>query len=442
MYYTRKVDDILQNWKKMDLRKPILLRGARQVGKSSAVRELAKQFEYFVEVNFEAHQEIHAFFKGNLEPKEICENLALYFGTPIIPGKTLLFFDEIQNCIPAITSLRYFYEKYAELHLVAAGSLLEFALEQIPSFGVGRIRSIFLYPFSFDEFLVSQNQQGLVQLKMKASDKNTLELPFHDKLIGYLKKFLIVGGMPEAVATYAQTNDILKVQEVLDDLLISLRADFTKYKKRVPTARISNVFDSVINQTGGKFIFNKVATDTSTLQVKETLNLLEMAGLIFSVTHTAANGLPLGAEINEKRRKYILFDTGLFQRILGLNPAKLMLSTDFETINKGAIAEMFVGLEWLKCGNATQMEQLYYWHRESTNSSAEIDYVFQNNSDPLPIEIKASNKGAMQSLHQFVKEKNSKYGIRISLENFSAFNYVLVFPLYAISTLRQFCNSI
>lgn len=325
----------------------------------------------------------------------------------------------------------------SELHLISAGSLLEFALSELPSFGVGRVRSLFVYPLSFDEFLGSLGENDLVTMKKSASQTQPLAHPFHQKLITYFKIYLIIGGMTEAVAKYASDGDLLGVQAVLDDLLVSITADFAKYKKRVPSFRISEVFESVIRQTGGKFVYTKASTQASLIQIKEAISLLIMAGLIIPVTHTSANGLPLGAEADEKKRKLILLDTGLHQRFLGLNAGSLLAQNDFDAINKGAIAEMAVGLEWLKYGSPFQYENLYYWHRESANSNAEIDYVFQEREAVLPIEIKASNKGAMQSMYQFLKEKNSKEGIRLSLENFSAYPPISVYPIYAVSTLRN-----
>ena len=433
----REIDKVLIDWKNKSDRKPLLLRGARQVGKSTAVQELSKHFENYVEINFESQLEVHQFFKGNLNPVSICENLSLYFNTPIIPGKTLLFFDEIQSCLPAISSLRFFYEKLPTLHLISAGSLLEFALEQLPSFGVGRVRSVFIFPLSFDEFLGSLGEQKLVGLKKNANTENPLPVPFHQKLIDYFKKFLIIGGMPEAVSVYASGGSFLDVQLVLDDLLISIKADFAKYKQKVPSTRINEVFESIIHQNGGKFIYTKAATQTSLSQIKEAVQLLSMAGLVIPVTHSSANGVPLGAEIDEKKKKLMLFDTGLYQRFLDLNAGQILAQDDFDSINKGAIAEMYVGLEYLKYGSPFQHENLYYWHRENANSNAEVDYVIAQNQQIIPIEIKASKKGAMQSLFQFMKEKNSKKGIRISLENFTEIPSIDVIPLYAISTIRN-----
>lgn len=173
----------------------MLVRGARQVGKSTAIRHLAKKFDHFLEVNFEEQRTLHTLFEGDLNPMELCENLSIISNIPIIPGKTLLFFDEIQACLPAISSLRFFYEKLPELHVITAGSLLEFALADILSFGVGMIRSMFVYPLSFDEFLVAMGEDSLLNAKQRASASKPLVEPLHNKLLTYLKRFLILGGI-------------------------------------------------------------------------------------------------------------------------------------------------------------------------------------------------------------------------------------------------------
>lgn len=435
MYIERKVDQELLLWSKNDDRKPLLLRGARQVGKSTAVRALSVHFDHYLEVNFEEQKQVHDLFHGNLSPQNLCENLSLLYNVPIVPGKTLVFFDEIQACPNAISSLRFFYEKMSDLHLIAAGSLLEFALEELSSFGVGRVRSMFMYPFSFDEFLVANNERLLLDAKLKALPEKPMAEALHQKLLGYLKRFLIIGGMPEVVANYVGGKSMIDCQSVLDDLVISLRADFSKYKQKVPVSRISEVFESVVQQSGGKFVFSKAATEANLKQIKVAIDLLIMAGLVYPVTHSSANGIPLGAESDPKKRKMLLFDTGIFQRLLGLNVAEVLISDQFSMINKGSLAELFVGLELLKSGSCYQEQSLFYWQREALNANAEVDYLIQRKQDILPIEVKAGTKGSMQSLFLFLKEKNKSTGIRFSLENFAVYDQVRVFPLYAVSNL-------
>ena len=433
-YLYRKIDDQLLAWSQENKRKPLLVRGARQVGKSSSIRNLAHHFDYFVEVNFDQQKEVCTLFERGASPQEICENLSLIYNTPIIPGKTLLFFDEIQVCIAAISSLRYFYEKYPELHLVAAGSLLEFALEELPSFGVGRVRSIFVYPFSFEEFLIANKETMLWQAIQKANPQKALLEPIHKKALLLLKKFLILGGMPEVVASYVEGKSMLDCLRVMDDLIISYKDDFSKYKKRVPETRITEVFDSVVQNAGKPFVYSGAA-NANYKQIKEALDLLIKAGLVIPVTHSAANGIPIGAEINPKKRKMLLLDTGLFQRMLGLDMSEIFLSDDFEVVNKGAIAEIYAGLELQKATSCYHKDDLYFWKREERGSNAEVDYLIQKNEDIVPIEIKSGKKGSMQSLHLFLKEKHSPYGIRSSSENFCAYENIRVIPLYAIGNV-------
>lgn len=437
MYYKRKIDSELLLWSKEEHRKPLLLRGARQVGKSSAVRELAKQFEYFAEVNFESQRQLHTVFSGDINPRNISNDISLFLNVPIVPGKTLLFFDEIQSCPAAISSLRFFYEQYPELHLIAAGSLLEFALSGLPSFGVGRVRSIFMYPFSFYEFLSASGEDLLLKAVKGASPEQPLSDLVHSKLNSLLKKFMIIGGMPEVVSNYVSGKDLLACQQILDDLLISLQADFSKYKARVPSVLIQEVFSSVVRQSGNRFVYSRAMPETGFRQIKNSLELLIMAGLVIPVSHTSANGLPLGAETDFEKRKMLLLDTGLFQRISGLNISELLLSDDFKVINRGALAELFAGLELLKSTSCYQQAKLYYWHREARSSNAEVDYLLQKDDTIIPIEIKSGKRGSMQSLFLFLKEKGLELGVRSSMENFSRYDKIEVYPLYALSNMKS-----
>lgn len=436
-YVRRKIDNVLISWKLEDNRKPLLLRGARQVGKTSTVREFAKTFDYYIEIDFlnSKNNDIKELFSKNSSVKDLCQKIAVIQNVPIEENKTLLFFDEIQECPKAIEKLRYFYEEFPNLHVIAAGSLLEFALEDLPSFGVGRIRSIFMYPLSFEEFLMFQNYSALVEHLKLASPKYPLSDIFHKKLLQELRNFLILGGMPEVVATWCKTHDYLKCTQIQNDLLLSYQDDFSKYRKRVPVSRIQEVFRSVAEQGQGKFVYKKVNPDIRSEQIKTALETLILAGLVYPVTHTAANGIPLGAEVREDYRRMIYFDTGLLQRQLGLKAENILVSDDFDVINKGAIAEVFVGLELIKSASCYEKNNLYCWHREQSGSNAEVDFVIQKYEEIIPIEVKSSKKGSMQSLRQFLALKQKNYGIRTSLENFCEYEDIKVYPLYAIGNI-------
>ncbi|NTV84099.1 MAG: ATP-binding protein [Bacteroidales bacterium] len=433
----RQIHKYLLDWKLNQSRKVLLIRGARQVGKTYSVRELGKNFKYYLEINFESDKSVHQFFQFDLNPDEIIRNLSAYYDIPIIEGETLVFFDEIQACIPAISSLRFFYERKPALHLVAAGSLLEFALKEIPSFGVGRIENLFMYPMSFDEFLIGSGQESLLEMKHESNPVKPLNPAFHQRLTGYLKQFLLTGGLPEVVRTFLESGDLRKSQVILDQLIISLNDDFAKYKKIVPVSRIREVFEAVVNQSGNKFNISKASDSANHRQIKEALELLEMAGLIHRVNHTAATGLPLGALVNPGKYKLILFDHGIFQRILKLSLSDHLLANEFSLINKGNLAEQFVGTELIKLQSPSGKAQLFYWHRETRGANAEVDYVIQNDDNIFPIEVKSGTQGKMQSLRIFMNEKKIPLGIRVSLENFSKYENIGVFPLYAVGNLLK-----
>lgn len=446
MYYKRNIDDKLLEWKESPRRKPLLIRGARQVGKSTAVRHLGKGFKYFVEVNLESQPSIRQLFTKDIDVHRTCEAISATLGIPVVAGKTLLFIDEIQVCQEAIMSLRYFKEDYPELHVIAAGSLLEFTLEELPSFGVGRIRSLYMYPFSFDEFLLAQGLDTTVDFKHKATSLSPLPEAVHNKLVEQLKTFYLVGGMPAAITEWIESKSYIECTRVHNDILDTYQDDFSKYKSRVSPALLRQVLRSVALQAGCKFVFRQVADDIHSSVIKEALHLLTLAGLIKPVTHSDGNGVPLGAEENCNYTKYLFLDLGLMQTMLGTPAANVLLSSDVDFVNKGAASEMFAGLELVKNHDCFQKAEMYYWQNLSRGTNAEIDYLVVKDGIVVPIEVKASTRGSMQSLWLFMRKKGLHRAIRTSLENFGEFEYVDkesqdevrhvdVVPLYALSNL-------
>lgn len=437
-YYKRNIDRQLELWHKSANHKPLLIRGARQVGKSTAVRQLGKSFTHFLEINLEKQPDLHQFFPDNVNVKQTCQMLSVTTGVPIIPGKTLLFIDEIQSCQNAIRTLRYFREDFPELHVIAAGSLLEFALEDLPSFAVGRIRSFYLYPFSFDDFLSAQGLDALIQFKKDSVSNGTpLPEPIHKQLVEQLRTFYLVGGMPEAVSTWFSSQSFLDCKHVHSDILDTYQQDFSKYKKRVSPDLLRQVLRSVALQVGTKFVFAQASREVPAASVKECLRLLTLAGLITPVKHTAANGVPLGAEENEKYIKYLFLDLGLMQTLLGLPAEDILLASEVDFVNKGAASEMFVGLELLKAYDCFVKAEMFYWQNTDKGTQSEIDYLTVIGGKIIPIEVKANTQGKMQSLHLFMEKHGSAYGIRTSLENISSYTHnnhlIKVVPIYALS---------
>ncbi len=453
-YIQRNIDQLLISWKEEPLRKPLLLRGARQVGKSSAIRHFAKEFKYFAEVNFERHKAVKSFFQGDIDVHLIAQKIANYINVPIEEGKTLLFLDEIQECPEAIMALRFFKEDYPELHVVAAGSLLEFTLQELPTFGVGRIHSLFMYPMTFDEFLVANNEQGLLKMRYEADAKHPLDIAFHEKLIEYFRIYMLVGGMPEAVLAWIKTKDFNQCRNIQEDIILTYEDDFGKYKKRVNPDLLRTTMRGICHQAGRKITFKQISEDYQSSQIRESLRLLNLAGIITPVVASAGNGIPLDAEADEKSMKVLFLDPGLLLAVLQLDGSLsqeliglIMAGSPQELVNKGGLTEMVAGLEIARNKPCIQRQKMFYWEKKG-KSVAEIDYLDTINRQITPIEIKSGTQGGMKSLWLFMREKHLTEGIRCSLENFGELEYtdkedgdairrVRILPLYAMSILKE-----
>jgi len=451
-YIGRNIDKVLLEWKDSAVHKPLLLRGARQVGKSSAVRHFGKQFKHFAEVNFERERSAASFFKGDLDVKLIVSKLSNFLRIPIRPGETLLFLDEIQACPEAIMALRFFKEDCPELHVIAAGSLLEFALQELPTFGVGRIHSLFMYPMTFDEFLSAMNMDGVLEMRRAADYDHPLDEVFHDMLVEQFRIYLMVGGMPEAVVTWKETSDFLQCQRIHKDIVLTYEDDFNKYVGRVKPDLLRVTLRGVCHQIGQKLTYTKISDGYRASQYQEALRLLTLAGIVTPVVSTSANGLPLDAEADERRMKYLMLDTGLLLSILQLDGAAakeitrlIMTGAPQDIVNKGSITEMVAGLEMMRYQEPIQRQRMFYWEK-SGKSIAEVDYLAVRHSRVLPIEVKAGTQGGMKSLWMFMREKHLTEAVRCSLENFGSFDYtdpedsdavrhVRICPLYALSQL-------
>lgn len=453
MYLERSIDALLLEWKHSRTLKPLLLRGARQVGKSWAVKHLGESFDYFIEVNFEKRPDMKDVFMNIHDVHELVNSLSMLYNIPVVPGRTLIFLDEIQTSPDALRSLWAFKEDFPELHVIAAGSLLEFTLKDLPSFGVGRIRSLFVYPFSFDEFLIAEGKGLWVKAKKTADSNKPLLTALHNDLVQHYRTFLMVGGMPASVAAWINSHDYRQCQTELDDIQLTYYDDFAKYAKKIDTTLLRNTLQSVILQIGSKFVYSKVEGSYRAEEVKKALGLLCDAGIIKRVCHTAANGIPLGAETNDKFRKYIYLDSGLLLRILDmdLGSAKqltelIIAGTAEDLVNKGRLTEMVLGWELVKYNNPRSQHDLYYWENITEGTRSEVDYLIARDMKVLPIECKAGTSGKMKSLHVFMRQKHLTDAIRCSLENFSmlenhdrsdanALRRIAITPLYAISTL-------
>ena len=409
----RELLEKMKLWLNSTSRKPMILRGARQVGKTWLVRALAKESDkQLVELNFEQRRDLAIHFESN-EPSNILLNLESALNKTIIAENTILFLDEIQASPNLLEKLRWFYELMPQLAVIATGSLLEFVLDQHSfSMPVGRIQYFFIEPMGFEEFLLAKNEPHL----LAAIQEYDLEHPFntglHDKANQLFKEFVMVGGMPEAVLTWTETRSLESLSVVHHNLIHTYQDDFAKYSGKLSLHYLEDVLRAVPTLLSKKFVYSHVNSTAKQASIKHALNLLTKARLCHPVQSTYANGIPVGADINPRLFKMILLDVGLVSTMLGLRLHQLQSIRDICLINQGALAEQVVG-QLLRLLSPYYVDPaLFYWTRETKGSNAEIDYIIQDNQQLIPIEVKAGSEGKMRSLHQFMHEKPWKKAVR------------------------------
>lgn len=428
----RTVDYYLQEWKNRNNHKPLLLRGARQVGKTHVMRELGKSFPNFIEINLESNAAARNIVEKDMDPQRIIRQLSELLQKDIIPGSTLLFFDEIQNTPQAITALRYFYETMPDLHVAAAGSLLDFAIEQV-GLPVGRISTIYIYPMSFLEFLVALGHHKWAQLIIEHNFDEPISEPLHEKLLNLVGEYLAIGGMPEAVNEWIKTKTSRAAKIVHSDLIYNYQQDFGKYAKNHQIKYLNLLFQKAIDQLANKFMYNRVG-EYKKRELEPALELLEKAGLLYKVIKSAGQGIPIGAQANLDDFKIIFLDTGLSQALLKLDITPWFIDPINTFVNKGELVEAFVGQEILAYSDPIAKETLFYWRRESRASQAEIDYLVQIKEQVVPIEVKAGQSKRIKSMQIFLDSHiNCTYGLRFSADNYSSYQKIISYPLYAVA---------
>lgn len=431
----RIIDFYLRQWANDSRHKPLIIRGARQVGKTHAVRDLGKNFENFIEINFELTPKINEIFEQDLDPDRIIRAISLISGKNVIVGKTLLFFDEIQESPKAIMALRYFFEKMPGLHVIAAGSLLDFALEEI-SVPVGRVIFFYMHPMSFIEFLKALKQELLIEEIINHDIHETIPLVVHQKLLDYLGIYLAIGGMPEVVQCWLDTNQIQECQQIQYSLIAAYKQDFQKYAKKHQLKYINLMFDKIPILLGNHIKFTHFSNEYRKRELEPCLDLLRKANIVQKISHSSGNGIPLGAESSFDKFKLIFLDIALTQTILGIKLEDWFLNSTVEFVNKGSVTEAFIGQELLAYSHPMQQSELYYWHREERSSSAEVDYLIQAGESIIPIEAKSGSGSTLKSIKLFLqKHPNSPFGVRFSTHNYSVFDQIHSYPLYAVAGL-------
>ena len=411
--YRKALHDLI-DWKDRPSRKPLIIRGARQVGKTWLVRKFAGQFGNLVEINFDKNPEKAQLFAG----RDISRGLQLLqidCNTEIVPGKTLLFLDEIQAVPEMLPLLRYFYEEQSDLHVIAAGSLLEFLLADHDfAMPVGRVEYLHLGPMDMEEFLLALGQERMTKFLKDYSLNEPIPESIHLSLLNFLKLFWIVGGMPAAVAWYGNSGQLAEAIREHAAILQTYEDDFSKYRKRIYPERLRKVFRRIPALIGNKLKYVRLDPEERSRELSDSLHLLEMARVIYRVRHSAGNGVPLGAEAKERDFKPLFLDIGLVSTSLGLTLPGLEVVDDLLMVNNGALAEQFVGQHLLYDGPGYEKPQLFYWNREQKSSSAEVDYLITHEDKVVPVEVKAGTTGALKSLQVFVAEKKSPVALRFN----------------------------
>ena len=450
----RKEIQYLHEWLAQNPHKPVVIRGARQVGKSTLVREFARSTHLMlVEINFERNPELRGAFAFR-DPTRILSTLTLLTGQTIAPGRSLLFLDEIQAAPEALAALRYFHEERPELHVVAAGSLLEFALADTQfSMPVGRVEYMHLGPMEFEDFLGAMGHPELASylrgFSLSHLEEDGIPGPLHGMYLDLLRQYWVVGGLPEAVSAYAKSRDFARVSRIQQSVVATYRDDFNKYSHGGLKDRVQMVFDKLPGMVGRKFKYVQVSRDHRAAELADALRHLCMARVATRIHHTSANGVPLAVEADDRRFKCLYMDVGLMCAALHLNVLDLG-KQDLTLVNGGAVAEQFVGQHLLYSGPRYEAPVLHYWTREARNAAAEVAYLMAPALQVVPVEIKVGTTGSLRSLHQFLNEKQRDFALRFNADVPSLLRdskglpdgtridyHLLSLPLYMVGQARR-----
>ena len=426
----RKFEDVLISWKNKHSRKPALIYGARQIGKTTSIKYFGeKYFENMIYINFELNRELAEDFQANISPDFLIHRFEVYFGEKINQKTTLIVFDEIQACERALTSLKYFCEDAPEYYIIGAGSLLGVALKREDfSFPVGKVNQIHMYPMDFEEFLWAKNQKMLAdEIRVYHEKREPMDLTLHKKAMGLYREYLIVGGMPEAVKEYTENNSLLEVAEIQGAIINAYVADMAKYATPGDTTKIMACFDSLpaqLAKDNKKFQYKVVARGGRASLFGASIDWLLASGIVIKCERVDQGQHPLAIFKDIASFKLYMGDVGLLSHRAGVNEYDIIKGNDHVFI--GALTENYVANALTQKGYP-----LYYW----TSGTSEVDFMIENQSDVFPIEVKARENVKSRSLSVYVKLNHPDYSIRISGKNFGFENDILSIPLYAVFCL-------
>jgi len=417
--FSRKIITELRNWAATDHRKPLILRGARQVGKTTAVEMFSKDFDHYVYLNLEKYEDANIFSR-NLPTEELIEAIYFFKNISGSEGRTLFFIDEIQNSPQAMAQMRYFYESAKDIYVISAGSLLERVMEpDKPAFPVGRVQYLFMYPLTFEEFLAATGEEKAAAYYHQIPSPEFAR----PKLIKLFHKYTLVGGMPEIVERHTQKADLVSLSEVYEGLLASFQEDVGKYARNAAMARVINhAIASAPLEAGKRVKFTGFGSSNyKSREMGEALRTLERAMIVYLLYPSTATEPPITPDLRKSPRLQFL-DTGLINYVAGLQEF-FFKTTDLHAFYQGLLAEHIVGQELLAANLKTSRKPTF-WVREKKQSNAEVDFIVQSGRYIFPVEVKAGKTGTLRSLHQFVERSNHPFAIRLwagPLERIEAF---------------------
>lgn len=428
----RKAIENLINWKSGNERKPMVLKGARQVGKTWLMKEFGKNFyESFVYFNFDEEDELKSVFEKNKNPYRLVELLSMIAGEKILPGKTLIIFDEIQECPEAFNSLKYFKEKANEFHVIAAGSLLGTLLAEPKSYPVGMVNLLDIYPLTFDEFLEATDPTLYLYYESIQTDQLIEEL-FHNRLLDAYNNYLIIGGMPECVASWVNYKDPARISQIQRELVEVYENDFSKHNGKVNSGRILMVFRSIVSQLAKpneKFMYGAVREGGRARDFEEAIEWLVSAGMLNRVYNVSKMEHPLSAFDRLDQFKLFVFDTGLLKHMAGIDNSAILLKTDFQF--KGPLTENYV-LQQLR--GQFDVEPRYY-----SDKYSEIDFVLQHGVEIIPVEAKGGEDKSAPAFKRYVNEHHPQHAIRYSKLGYRRDGQITNLPLYLAGKTRELC---
>ncbi len=423
------IQDLIK-WKNSEERKPLVLKGARQVGKTWLMKEFGKNYyENYVYFNFDEEDELKSIFASNKNPQRVIELLSLISNKKIVPGKTLIIFDEIQECPDALNTLKYFREKANDYHVIAAGSLLGTLLAKPKSYPVGMVNLLDIYPLTFDEFL-NATDSALYSYYNSIQKEQVIEEIFHNRLLDTCCNYFIIGGMPECVSSWIKYKDPAKISQIQHELIEVYENDFSKHNGKVNSGRILMVFRSIVSQLAKpneKFMYGAVREGGRARDFEEAIEWLVSAGMLNRVYNVSRMEHPLSAFDKLDCFKLFVFDTGLLKHMAGIDNSAILLKNTYQF--KGPLTENFV-LQQLR--GQFEIQPRYF-----SDKNSEIDFVIQHGTEIIPLEVKAGEDKSAPSFKKYVSQCHPKHALRFSKRNYQKDGYITNLPLYLTRKTKE-----